>query len=89
MLNVEQIKCLDELAGAVVARAVRDYEAAYKLYHKCGENAGKVKELRKFFCSEWFSVLSDTDGKYLMRMIENAVEARAKQRGKKKCLHTH
>lgn len=89
MLNAKQIKGLDELAGAVVARAVRDYEMAYKLYRKCGDNEKEMKELRRFFCSEWFTVLSDTNGKYMMRMIERAVEARTKQRRTKKCLRTH
>ena len=53
-----------ELAAAIVERAVLDYRAA--LMHQ--DKYGRVS-LEKFFCSGWFDILSDCDGKILMQMI--------------------
>lgn len=56
-----------ELAAAIVERAVLDYRAALT-------NQDKYKRisLEKFFCSGWFDVLSDCDGKILMQMIRRS-----------------
>ena len=47
-----------ELAAAIVERAVLNYRAALTNQDKYGRVS-----LEKFFCSGWFDVLSDCDGK--------------------------
>lgn len=56
-----------ELAAAIVERAVLDYRAALTNQDKYGRVI-----LEKFFCSGWFDVLSDCDGKILMQMIRRS-----------------
>lgn len=56
-----------ELAAAIVERAVLDYRAALTNQDKYGRVS-----LEKVFCSGWFDVLSDCDGKILMQMIRRS-----------------
>lgn len=56
-----------ELAAAIVERAVMDYRVALMNQDKYGRVS-----LEKFFCSGWFDVLSDCDGKVLMQMIRRS-----------------
>lgn len=66
-----------ELASAIVERAAMDYrEAAAELIrHPRSDEAKSVKrELVRFFHSEWFAMLSDTDGERLMRKIDEMVK---------------
>ena len=53
-----------ELAAAIVERAVFDYRNALTNQDKYGRVS-----LEKFFCSGWFDILSDCDGRVLMQMI--------------------
>ena len=50
-----------ELAAAIVEQAALTNQDKY----------GRVS-LEKFFCSGWFDVLSDCDGKILMQMIRRS-----------------
>lgn len=56
-----------ELVAAIVERAVLDYRAALT-----NQNKYERVSLEKFFCSGWFDVLSDCDGKVLMQMIRRS-----------------
>lgn len=56
-----------ELAAAIVERAVLDYRAALTNQDKYVRVS-----LEKFFCSGWFDVPSDCDGKVLMQMIRRS-----------------
>lgn len=56
-----------ELAAAIVERAVLDYRAALT-----NQDKYERVSLEKFFCSGWFDVLSDCDGKILMQMIRRS-----------------
>lgn len=58
------------LAAAVVERAVMDYRSAVKC-----KDTMEIKQLKKFFTSDWFALLCDLDGKMLMRRIEAMEEA--------------
>ena len=53
-----------DLANAIIRNAVNDYREA--LERKL-EN--KTAELEKFFFSQWFEMLSDVDGGYIVRKI--------------------
>lgn len=56
-----------ELAAAIVERAVFDYRNALT-----NQDKYERVSLEKFFCSGWFDVLSDCDGKVLMQMIRRS-----------------
>lgn len=72
--------CYDNLANAIIIQAAKDYKTA--LVHLCGipdgiERSKAVRDLETFFCSNWFSVLSDLDGKTLMNKIKEDVLRKA------------
>lgn len=54
-----------QLAAAIVERAVIDYKTALKTY-----DDSRINRLEKFFKSEWFMMLSDLNGKILIRMVK-------------------
>ena len=56
------------LAMAITERALLDYKTAY-----AAGNENVIRELRRFFLSEWFGILSDLDGVILLKRIEWAV----------------
>lgn len=53
------------LALAIVERAVYDYRIAMQ-----SRERSAIKELRKFFTSDWFSLLCDIDGEMIIRTID-------------------
>lgn len=59
-----------ELAAAIVESAMLDYKIAY-----ASGDEGAIKELRRFFRSDWFDFLSDLDGEVLMAQIERMVRS--------------
>ena len=61
------------LANAVVQNAAEEYRAALKRLNKDPENViakAEVQELKRFFRSQWYEVLTEVDGEYLMEMLE-------------------
>lgn len=61
------------LANAVVQNAAEDYRAALKRLNKDPENViakAEVQELKRFFRSQWYEVLTEVDGEYLINMLE-------------------
>lgn len=59
------------LALAIVEKAMIDYREAYVRGDKSA-----IKNLRRFFRSDWFDVLSDLDGEVLMAQIEGMVRSK-------------
>lgn len=53
------------LALAVVEQAVKDYIRAYKRNDK-----NVIISLEYFFNSEWFTTLTDLDGKYIIKEVK-------------------
>lgn len=83
-LSPEQLKGLDALANAVVAKAAADYRQAYMSYLKKNDTTELIN-LRRFFRSEWCMVLTDLDMEVLMQDIEKECKEkfeRKKNRGK-------
>lgn len=58
-------KSYENLANAVVLQAVKDYRSA-----KRGHNCHKINELEEFFCSNWFTVLTDADGMVILERLQ-------------------
>lgn len=82
----ERIKGLDNLASAIVTRAIADYKQAVMINLKNGSYS-QLRELRKFFKSDWFKALTDLDGEVLMKCIEQECVTEFEEREKKK--HGH
>jgi len=66
--------CWQELANAIVIQAVVDYR---KLRRKQRngvalkpEEQSNYDKIRQFFCSEWFAMLTDTDGPTLLKKLD-------------------
>lgn len=62
-----------QLAGAIVERALLDYKTAannIRKKHDMDNSEGTVHEISRFLKSEWFMMLSDLDGKLLLRMMK-------------------
>ena len=61
-----------KLANAIILQAVKDFKPAYRRLksHPNDKLAqDTVREITKFFCSQYFEVLSDLDGPALLNRI--------------------
>ena len=61
------------LANAIVQTAAEDYRAALKRLERNPENhiaRHEANDIRKFFRSQWYEMLTDVDGEYLLRLLD-------------------
>ena len=63
------------LANGIIERAVEDYR---NLWNWTKDDYAK-RELINFFYSEWFSVLTTLDPKYLIEKLEEEADAKRKK----------
>lgn len=66
-----------ELANAIILLAVKDYRAAHRrLRHFPRDRAAEstLRKIKDFFCSGYFSCLTQLDGPALLNRIENELE---------------
>jgi hypothetical protein len=66
----------ENLANAVVYQAVLDYRAALKRMRRHPRNQeakDDIASLERFFRSDWYSVLTDVDGEYLIRKVKENI----------------
>ena len=66
-----------ELARMIILQAIEDFRPAYlRLKRAPNDQAASecVKEITEFFCSEYFSLLTDVDGPRLLRKIITQME---------------
>ena len=64
------------LCNAVIVQAAKDYRNIAKRLKKHPEEIQKRAELRKlerFFCSDWFQLLSKADGTYILERLRKEV----------------
>ncbi|OPZ73520.1 MAG: hypothetical protein BWY83_00056 [bacterium ADurb.Bin478] len=60
------------LANAVIVQAVKDFKPAYRRLKRHPNDKlaqDTVREITKFFCSDYFCALSDLDGPALLNRI--------------------
>lgn len=73
------------LINAIIKQAVQDYatglRAAVTRPHDY-QTQKKAADARRFFLSKWFDAMTDIDGKWIVRKIEQDVAEEIK---KKKC----
>ena len=68
----------ENLANAIVVRAVKDYRKAllYLARHpERWEYWERVRELESFFRSEWLCMLTDLDGTWIMKKVSAEVKS--------------
>ena len=76
----------ERLANAIVLQAVSDYRVALKkikAHPKNREAISEALEIEKFFRSGWYSILTDVDGEYLIRRLQDEIRKSESIRGKK------
>ena len=60
-------KNYEDLANAIIIQAVKDYR---------GTQSPQVRnEIKRFFKSQWFSMLTNVDGDMLIKKLEREVKA--------------
>ena len=68
----------EALANAIIIQAAKDFRAAYKRMKRVpndGRAQEEVREITKFFCSQWFEMLSDVDGPSLLRKMKEEIDS--------------
>lgn len=64
-INRDEYEKYDSLAKAIILTAVKDYRSARK-----AKDRHKIGSIRRFFRSDYFSVLSDLDGETLIKKLD-------------------
>ena len=65
------------LANAIIIQAVKDFRTAYSMKKKfpdSGRAEKDIREITKFFCSQYFHTLTDLDGPMLLKKIIERME---------------
>jgi hypothetical protein len=60
------------LANAIIKQAVLDFRGAYKRKQRSPDDVKAerdIREITKFFCSDYFEGLTDLDGPMLLKQI--------------------
>ena len=66
----------EDLAQAIIMQAVTDYRKARRRVRHFPDQKGvqaTIKEVERFFRSEWFAQLTDVDGEMLIRRLKEEV----------------
>ena len=61
------------LANGIILKAVDDYRSARKTLARDPENAlaqRQVSQCEKFFLSDWFKVLTNVDGGFILKKLK-------------------
>lgn len=66
--------CWKELANAIVIQAVVDYRKLRRKQRSGvvlkAEEQSDYEKIRRFFCGEWFVMLTDIDGPALLKKLD-------------------
>lgn len=68
----------ENLAGAIIVQAVDDYRKARKeqvYYPRDKKIKLLIQDLERFFCSDWFTVLTTIDGAALLHKLMEEEES--------------
>jgi hypothetical protein len=61
----------EEFANAIICRAVEDYRNALRKRNRNTNTSPAVNTLEKFFRSEYYSILTNLDGEYIIESIRH------------------
>ena len=70
----------EKLANAIILQAVKDFRPAYRRLRRHPEDKlaqDAVREITKFFCSDYFCALTDLDGPALLQRIMKEIDNRS------------
>lgn len=82
MYDPNEIASYERLANAIVSRAARDYSLALKAQKRNPENINVMRiisDCERFFRSEYYRILTDIDGEWLMERIRKNAENERKK----------
>lgn len=71
----------NNLANAIILQAVKDFKPAFRRLRKHPNDKmaqNQVRELTKFFSSDWFGVLTGLDGPALLNRIMREIDEKGK-----------
>lgn len=83
----ENLDCYENLANAIILQAVKDYKKALRQLEGNSRNQEARHDkarLEKFFCSQWYGILTDLDPERLMTGVKENVRHEMAERRKKK-----
>lgn len=69
---MSDIKNYENLANAIVFQAAKDYRKALRKYKRQPENKSaksEIREIERFFRSNWYRTLTDLDGEMLIKRL--------------------
>lgn len=69
----------ERLARAIILKAVDDYRSARKVLARNPHNIfaqDKLDQCERFFLSDWFAVLSNVDGEFILNKLKNERKGR-------------
>lgn len=87
MKDVNIDEAYQNLANAIVKSAADDYRAALRGLERNPDSTAyqaDAKKIEKFFRSPWYEMLTDVDGEYLIRRLQEDEKERAKKKGVRK-----
>ena len=70
------------LANAIILQAVKDFKPAYRRLKKFPNDRlaqDTVREITRFFCSQYFEALTDLDGPALLNRIMREMDEKGKR----------
>ena len=73
MRYIDDPRCFEMLANAIVKQAADDYRNARKALLKMPaacQPKEQIRDVEKFFRSGWYQILTSVDGEYLLRKLE-------------------
>ena len=71
------IKNYENLANAIVIQAAKDYRKALRKYKRQPENKAaksEIREIERFFRSNWYKMLTDLDGEMLIARLREGLK---------------
>ena len=72
MVRKNDLDPYESLSNAIVAQAATDYRTAMRALQNNPESKialSEVRDIRKFFRSGWYSLLTSIDGEYLIEKL--------------------
>ncbi len=69
---MKPINPYEKLAQAIIMQAVKDYRGALKVLRICPKDYianMRKRDCEKFFCSAWFTALTEADGEDIMNRL--------------------
>ena len=73
----ENLNPYKRLANGIVLQAAKDYKFYYRILCRNPNSTDailKTQALERFFRSEWFELLTDASGEYIMERIKKEVQ---------------